>query len=399
MTAGKLDVLLVAPEPCWPAINGGRARTNGLARVLAREFAVGVAAPRDTRETRSEEPPLPFFSLPMPMSALLRGRFTVQPRRGHVFLGREGVEALADIVGTHKPGAIMYSHSYLATMGGQLCDTPVVVDFPNIESERMMSLAASGQIQHRAAAVVEALKARVWEPSVARSASLNVVVDNSSAQRLVRWGADVVVVPNVAEQVQDAGFSPACGSVVFIASYGYAPNAAAAEVILHKIWPRVSRVVPQAKLVLAGHESDTRFGWANAIPGVTVTGEVPTMGPLLAEAAVVLAPVTNGGGTQLKVAQGLAARRVVVATPYSARSIPREFLDGCVVRNDWRQFADAVAELLTDVDSRHHRETMLRRIHLGNWSDVAAPLLVRMRALLASREASPNGRTRWGQPG
>jgi hypothetical protein len=225
----------------------------------------------------------------------------------------------------------------------------------------------------------------MWEPKVARSAHVSIAVGDDDARRIKGWGGNPVVVPNVAEQMADGGLSPENGPAVFIASFGYEPNAVAAETILREIWPNVLRVAPAARLVLAGYESDTKFGWASSVPGVTVAGQVATMAPVLAKAAVVLAPVKSGGGTQLKVAHGLAARRVVVATSYSARSIPTDSLTGCVVRDDWEQFADAVASLLTNVSDRHQRENVLRQTSVSSWIEAAEPLVTRIGTLAASR--------------
>jgi hypothetical protein len=378
----NLDIIVVTPEPCWPAINGGRTRTGAIALELAQEFRVGVAAPGSIDNAAACTAPLPSFDLPCARVPRISDRLAIHPRLGRVFLGRAGIDALTSLVRRYEPEAILYSHSYLAAMNPFVDGTKIIVDFPNVETRRLMSLATSGRLRNRLSSIAEGVKAHVWEPRVARGADLSIAVNRPDARCLAGWGCDPVIVANVAHQMPDPGFSPADGPAVFIASFGYGPNAEAAEAVLKNVWPRLSRALPNARLVLAGHESRTRFGWASSIPGVTVAGELAAIEPLLAEAAVVLAPVGRGGGTQLKVVHGLAARRVVVAMPYSARSIPSDFVDGCVVRSDWSGFADAVANLITDVESRHRRETALRRACLSSWSDVTAPLLTKIHTLL-----------------
>ena len=385
MNGDHLDVLVVAGGPCWPAVNGGRARTGALALALAREFEVAVAAPPDPTEVYLNKSPLWRIELPAREPPSLRHRIGIRPSLGRAVLGRAALAVLAKVIDRTQPRFVLYAMSYLAAVGPEQHTAAVVVDFANIEAERLASLAGVGPLRRRASAAAESVKAQVWEPKVARIADLAVAVSDADAAHLMEWGADVVVVPNVADPVQDAMPSDPGGTVVFVASFGYAPNAEAARDVLRHVWPRVLARVPDAKLVLAGHESERYFGWAREVRGVSVAGEVASVDTILADAAIVLGPVTRGGGTQLKVVQALAARRVVVATPYSARSAPRELASCCVVADDWSGYADAVVNLLTDVERRHTLEAALRRAEVRGWNDAVAPLIERLRSIASYR--------------
>jgi hypothetical protein len=102
----------------------------------------------------------------------------------------------------------------------------------------------------------------LWEPVVARTAHLNVAVSHANAATLSEWGAEVVVVPNAVDPIHDAVESAPGGPAVYIASFGYAPNSEAAHAVLRHVWPLVRARVPDARLVLAGRESERLFGWA-----------------------------------------------------------------------------------------------------------------------------------------
>ena len=83
-------------------------------------------------------------------------------------------------------------------------------------------------------------------------------------------------------------------------------------------------------------------------PGVTVTGKVPDVTPHLDRAAVVVAPLSTGGGLRVKVLEALAFGKALVASPLAVEGIA--LTDG---RNYLRAdgdaaFADAVALLLGD---------------------------------------------------
>jgi glycosyltransferase involved in cell wall biosynthesis len=77
--------------------------------------------------------------------------------------------------------------------------------------------------------------------------------------------------------------------------------------------PIVRRRYPDVKLTVVGrgHAADLRR--LNQT-GVQVTGEVPDIRPYILRAAVVAVPIRIGGGTRLKVVEGLALAKPMVST-------------------------------------------------------------------------------------
>lgn len=325
-------VLVVANEPIEPVVNGGRVRMAALVDALRSRFDVRVHEP--TRRRRVLLPPR-------------------VPRLGAaMFVPFDAGDA--DVV--------VYTHSYLEPVAPRL-DVPVVVDFPNLEVDRQRSLAANGPLVRRAIAAIEARKARVWEPVTARRAAVGVAVTDADADVLRRWGATTVVtVPNAATAVRSDP-SPADGPVTLLANMAYAPNRFAADRVRERVWPLVLRRRPDARLRIAGRGTDE---------------EVDDVAPVFAAASMVLAPVTEGGGTQLKVVEALAHGRVVVATPYSAASAPAGARDACVSTVDDDEMAATIVRLLDDVEERHRRE---QAAHVPTWNEATVPLLDAIEAL------------------
>jgi len=177
--------------------------------------------------------------------------------------------------------------------------------------------------------------------------------------------------------------SPSDGPVTYVANAAYDPNRQAAHFLVREVWPLVRGRVPAAELCLVGRGMDEVMGWARSVPGVTVIGEVPDVTPLLQAAAVVAAPVASGAGTQLKVVEALSHGRTVVATPYSANSIPAGAEVGCRIAPDAIGFADALVSALGSPDERHRRERQLTsEWEPLTWSRAAAPLITALRARL-----------------
>jgi polysaccharide biosynthesis protein PslH len=133
--------------------------------------------------------------------------------------------------------------------------------------------------------------------------------------------------------------------LLFIGNYTHAPNVEAVDRLIHVLLPRVRAACPDAVLHVVGANPPAR--WQGLEPaGVFVTGAVPAVDPYLDRAAVVLAPMTTGGGMRVKVMEALASGKAVVATPLAFEGLEVEHgVQACVGRND-EELVRATIELL-----------------------------------------------------
>jgi glycosyltransferase involved in cell wall biosynthesis len=359
------DVLVLSGEPVWPPHTGGRARLAGLAQALSESFAVGVL---EVGGEDGEADGVWRHRIAAHRVAGWRQPLSRAPRLGRSVLGPHAVAAVHEAMRDSGAHTLVAGHSYL----GAMVDVHrLVVDFANVEADRYALLARSASPVWRAVHSLEAAKARRWEPALARRAWLNVAVSAADAATIAGWGGDVVTVPSGRPSWITPVPSPAGGPALLVVNATYAPNVAAARWLVDEVWPLVRH--PGAALRVVGRGSHT-LGGGDA--RVTVVGEVEDLGAEYAASAFVVAPVASGGGTQLKVAEALAAGRAVVATPYSARSVPEALREACVVADGAAAFAAAVDALFAD---RAEREAVALRTGLPSWSEVAAPLVSRLR--------------------
>ena len=107
--------------------------------------------------------------------------------------------------------------------------------------------------------------------------------------------------------------------------------------------------------------------------------------PWVAEAAVYVVPLRVGGGTRLKIFEGLAMGKAVVSTTIGAEGLP--LVDGThFLRADGpADFARAVVSLLRDPDRRKALGTAGRRLmeERYSWARVAAEFEARCEEALA----------------
>lgn len=377
MTPGEM--LVVSGEPLWPSTHGGRIRTARLAGEIGRRLPIRVVAPVEGEpEIDAPVTPLPP---PLPLSRL-RLVVDARPRLGQVLLDHRRREVLARAVRDHRPRAVLFAQSYLAAMVPGL-GVSTVIDLHDLEVRRMASLAGHGTARGRAAHAVELLKARRWEPAVARRAALCSTPSDVDATVLSSWGSAVVLVPHGSDAAP-LGASPSRGPVTYVASFGYGPNLHAARWVLHELWPRLREAEPSLGLRLVGRDADRYLSTRARDGRVEVVSDPSDVDTFYREASVVLAPVRAGGGAQVKVTEALARGRVVVATPFSTASAPGPARVGVVEADRPHEFAAAVLRLWRDREERHRLEGSLReRRTVPTWEDACAPLLAALEGMLS----------------
>jgi polysaccharide biosynthesis protein PslH len=169
---------------------------------------------------------------------------------------------------------------------------------------------------------------------------------------IVRRHAGQIPVGVVPNGVDIEHFKPGGGdirarTVLFNGILTYRPNVDAAEHLVDEIWPLVRRRHPDARLTLVGRaspEDRRRF----TRPGVEVTGEVPDVRPYLRDAAVVVVPVRIGGGTRLKVVEGLALGKAMVSTSLGCEGIDVRDGEHLLIADGAESFASKVIGLFDD---------------------------------------------------
>jgi glycosyltransferase involved in cell wall biosynthesis len=162
-------------------------------------------------------------------------------------------------------------------------------------------------------------------------------------------GYDAVhVVPNAVdiERVPPVGTRTA-GSLIFTGSMRYAPNREAMAWFVDEVLPTLRARVPGVRLTITGDGDGTAFA---AAPDIVLTGRVPDVRPLVASAAVSVAPLLTGGGTRLKILEAMAVRTPVVATSKAAEGLDARHGEHLLVADTPEAFAQAVERLLARPD-------------------------------------------------
>jgi glycosyltransferase involved in cell wall biosynthesis len=139
--------------------------------------------------------------------------------------------------------------------------------------------------------------------------------------------------------------------LIFTGAFTYHVNYQGAVWFVEEVYPRVRAQVGEATLTITGNHANLPFP---AAEGVTLTGFVDDVRPLIAHSAVCVAPIWQGGGTRLKILEAMALGTPVVTTSKGAEGLDAQDGVHLLISDKPEAFAEAVVRLLRNPQLRQY---------------------------------------------
>lgn len=146
-----------------------------------------------------------------------------------------------------------------------------------------------------------------------------------------------------------SGKPPLC--LLFYGNFLHPPNIDAAVRLINSIFPRVKLDYPDLVLYIVGDQPPSVLNEA-ADSNIMITGRVASLTPYLDRAALVVAPLFQGGGMRLKVLEALAAGKAVVATPLAVEGLDVTDGEQVALAKDDDEFASQIIHFLGAEEER-----------------------------------------------
>lgn len=211
---------------------------------------------------------------------------------------------------------------------------------------------SSRQEQFAAQGTTEATHVISLDEEVARlgEAETVVAIQKDEAARFaprLAGRSEVVTVPLAVPVVERA--SAGEDDVILFVGSNAAPNVDGLRWFLQEAWPRLQQRRPDVRLLVAG--TVTRN--LPVLPeGVSGLGVVDDLGPIYAQAGVVISPLRLGSGLKIKLVEAAGRGKAVVATTVTLQGVEEEMGGTVRVADEAEVFAAEVASLLNDPKAR-----------------------------------------------
>jgi len=179
---------------------------------------------------------------------------------------------------------------------------------------------------------------------------------------------------------------PAGPLVVFTGSMDWKPNIDGVEFFCQEVWPLVVSNVPKARFRVVGRDPHPRVKRL-ASESVEVTGTVPSVVDHFREAAVVVVPLRMGGGTRIKIYEGMAMGKATVSTTVGAEGLDVEHGRDILLEDSPTDFARAIVTLLQEDDVRRRFEAAAAATARNyDWSVITVRLIEVLRRTIAAAD-------------
>ncbi len=156
--------------------------------------------------------------------------------------------------------------------------------------------------------------------------------------------------------------------LAFHGTFSYPPNLKALQVLGDIILPGLERAGIKAHVIAIGKLPPATA----AHPRIHLIGSVDELAPWLKACDLAVVPLTDGGGTRMKIIDCFAASLPVVTTSKGIEGIAAVPDQHAIFRDDWPGFIDAIAKLHNDPQRCKELATSGRELAESmDWSGVA----------------------------
>lgn len=249
-------------------------------------------------------------------------------------ISRQLAECLKNLTRKHQFDIVHFDTISLAEYDFLFPNTALSLDHHNIESHMMLRRAKKeSNIFKKAYFLQEGWKLLKYEQKHCRPPMLNLTCSSLDMARLRSSlpNALVSVIPNgvdlnyfhsksVFKTIDKNDFT-----ILFAGRLNAYANSRAARDLLFKIWPVVNSSFPGAKCIIAGSNPPADVvGEARKHRNIFVTGFVNDIRDIFRNADIFVCPITDGGGTKLKVLDALATQIPLIVDPIACEGLAIE---------------------------------------------------------------------------
>lgn len=202
---------------------------------------------------------------------------------------------------------------------------------------------------------VDVLKIKFWETYYWKKAAHVIAVSERDAKTMRQFvpsrKVSVVANPVGEDLIKDIPihFSK---KILFMGNYAWLQNVEAVEILVKHVFPRVLKKVPDAKLVIAGQNTDRIQGLKTDGIQILDLGidDIEGVRQAYITSGMMLAPLYGPSGARVKIVGAMSAKLPVVTTSIGIEGINARDGESVLIADSSSKLADQASRLLLDKD-------------------------------------------------
>lgn len=360
-----MKLLFTANRFPYPPYRGDKLKIFHLARILSLDHELQLITFLQDERDRQFLPELEKYFTKIYLIPLskkqsyfncLKAVFSPIPFQAHYFKSAKMTAAISALRQQERFDAVHVQHLRMAQYWADFNDTPRILDLPDAYS-------LYWQRRIRALSGIQKWFARVEQQRVYRyeqileKYDLTLVCSKEDRNYLMTEHQlkNTGILPNGVDTDVFAGgrhdYQPN-DIILFTGNMDYAPNVDAVVYFSKEIFPSIRQQFPGTKFIIAGQRPVKKV-LELAGPAIEVTGFVKDLSLLYRQAAIVVAPLRFGAGTQNKVLEAMAMGVPVVSGSVGFEGLDIQSGEGVLLATSTGSFTETCCRLLAD--------TMLRK--------------------------------------
>jgi len=364
-------IFYLSPWFPYPADNGAKTRIFNVLRHLAQDHEVTLAAfspgEADCTGLRFCSKVIPIYRDPFRKSRVLERLRFFSVRPVVTYRIREAAQVIDQELQTgNYDVAVAFTSPMAAYLAG--ARMPRVLDIDNgltsfaverLDLERTWPGRLQAWVSLQKAARFERSMVGRFDATIALSGNpgpvLRGVLSEAAHAAVVGNGVDLAHYSFMSEE-------PEPNSLIYTGSLTFSANYDAVRWFLTEIFPLVKAAIPDVTFTITGSTDGVDLRSLPIGEGVTLSGYVRDVRPLLTRSSICIVPIRLGGGQRMKIFEAMAVGVPVVSTSKGIESIDATNNEHALIADTPAAFASAVINLLRDANQRRTIASNARRL-------------------------------------
>lgn len=155
----------------------------------------------------------------------------------------------------------------------------------------------------------------------------------------------------------------------FIGALDWIPNQEGLKWFIREVWPGVKTRHPKMKLFIAGRNMPGNFETYLKADGIHFEGEVENSAGFIRNKTIMIVPLFSGRGMRVKIIEGMAHGRTVIATSKAAEGIAVTHNRNILLADTANEFFLSIEKVITDLKFAEELGREARLFALANFNN------------------------------